>query len=153
IQLGCLPGLVEEVEVVELRAARARLRRAPRRLLRPRTRKRDAEELAVRRLVDLVPELSAMPLDDLLQRERACLAADLQRIGLPGHRRLGAARRTGPDEVEMRERPLRRESEAELADGEFVGEPAREIGDRLHQRVAVDLYPHGLIDRLELGQE
>src|SRR5678816_998148 len=128
VLLRRLAGLVEEVEIVVLRPARADRRGAPGRFFGLRQRNRDAEILPLRRLVDLVPDLRVVALDDLLQRERARLAAGGHRVRLPRHRRLDAERGPAPYHVEMRELAGRLQAEADLADAEFVAQPVDEVG-------------------------
>ena len=100
--------------------------------------------------LDLVPHLRVVALDDLLERQRGRLAAQLHVVGLPRHRRLRADRGAGPDDVEVGEVPLGGQAEADLANAELVAQPGDEVGEALHERVAVHLEPDGLVDRLQL---
>ena len=144
---------LEQVEVVILRPAGDLALLDHHFRIRRRDRQHEAEIGAMRRLLALVPNLAAVPVDHVAQGERRGIAADLHAFQLPGIESLGGHRRAGPDQVEIGEPAFAAQAEAQFARFVVILQAAGQEDQREDQRETVRLEPQAVVHFLGLDRQ
>lgn len=104
-------------------------------------------------LLALVPDLAAVAVDDVAQRQRRRFGADAHRFQFPGVERFRRHRHARPDQIDEGHVLFGRQAEAQLADLVMILQARRQEGDGLQQRKAVHANPQVLVETLGLGGE
>ena len=108
--------VIEKIKVVELRPA-ALERRFPAAgsiLRHIGNRQHDAEESAMRNAFALKPDLTVAAIDHIANGKRRRFAGRVHRIHFPGHRCFVIHETAGPDQIELRQTPFKRQGKAYL---------------------------------------
>ncbi len=94
------------------------------------------------------PERTTVAVDDVPHGQWRGVGADAHRVHLPAHHGLGAHHLPGPHQIQVGAGLGDGQAQLDPVDAEFIGQPGRQVGQRLHQRKTVDLEPQRGVDRV-----